>query len=246
MKLTFKKTKFTILVSLIFLIFLVSCNHNSEINDPIMTIVPTSTFKVTTTNTKMPTPTFTPTTTRTPLPTSTIKPTATTIPGKFSAPLSLGESISLEAVPEEFRNSKTKNGVEEVKAELLDIKVGEEARILANQKLKSWANQELIPGQEYLAILVKVTVLWCRDNNEVVTIYPYWHFRLRYKDGGDDIDPVNLVEKFAEGYPPLEGEGWVFFLIKSGTKPYLYFQPNYLIYEKFDITNFGAYFKLMK
>ncbi len=47
-----------------------------------------------------------------------------------------------------------------------------------------------------------------------------------------------------EGYPPLAGEAWVFFLIRSGTQPVLYFHPNLIIHEQHGDRTGGAFFSL--
>lgn len=185
------------------------------------------------------TPTETPTKTPTPQPTATPTPP----PGSFLTPLHIGESVSLVAIPEEYRKQSS-DGLEEMQLTLLDVKTGEEANLLAQQTLDYFSYQQPIDGQEYLAVYIKLKIIWYTDKNDVQTVAPYWDLTLRYEEEGNDLWSVDEILHLAQGYPPIEGEGWVFFLIRTGSTPKLYFQPSLLITEQFGIRNSGVYYSL--
>lgn len=229
---------FEIITFLIIGLLLSSCNEFST------SIFYTSTPSLTTTptTTATPTNTITPTITATPKPTRTPRPTPTTVPGIFTNPLNVGDEIVLPFIPESFLNGN--NGLGEMSCKLLEVKSGKEANDLAQTELGWLTYVKPIEGQEYLAVRVKLNLIWYKDNNEVETIYPSWSLTLRYKDQGDDIWSVDLIDKIAEGYPPLEGESWVFFLIRADTKPYLYFQPHLMISEQTGNRISGVYYHL--
>ncbi len=127
---------------------------------------------------------------------------------------------------------------------LIDVKIGDEAKLLAQQNL-DWINyEEPIDEQEYLAVYVRLKLLNSKENLEVETIYPFWDLTLRYSEGGDDIWSVYPAETLNQGYPPIEGEGWVFYLIREGQIPHLYFQPDLMVGEQLGVRLHGAYFNL--
>lgn len=225
---------------LLLIALLAGCSSN-----PIQSIFATSTptFTVTPTVTNTPTVTPTPTQTPTPLPTDTPIPTPTLVPGSFSSPLGIGDVVTLVEIPEEYLKAGAENP-EELQFTLLDAKRGLEAQQLAQQYLGWLTYAEPIEGQEYLAVSVHLKVLRYGDNNEVKSIYPYWSLTLRYTEEGSDTWSVDPVQKFTEGYPPIEGEGWVFYLIKKDSKPFLYFQPELMIAEQAGVREHGAYFQL--
>jgi hypothetical protein len=92
-------------------------------------------------------------------------------------------------------------------------------------------------------VRVFLKFLWYEDPNSQ-SLIPYWHVTLRYSDGGNDIWSVDPVDSVAEGYPPIEGTGWVFFLMKKDSTPYLYFQPQLIVMEQNGIRTSGVYFRL--
>ena len=187
-----------------------------------------------------------PTATVIPSPTPTNTPTMTPTPivGVFSNPYPIGVEVTLPDIPEKYSKKGVKN-LGEMSCKLLEVKTGEDAKQLA-KKNKNWYSSftEPIQGQEYLAVRVHLKRLWYEDNTAVDTIYPYFSLTLRYGENGDDTWSTDPTTKVAEGYPPIEGEGWTFFLIKSGTKPLLYFQPNLISSERIGIRTEGAYFTL--
>jgi len=205
-------------------------NTQTSTNTPTNTTIPTYTIS----------PTKKPTNTR--IPTSTKKPTSTPIPGGFNSPLKMGDTISLVMIPEDYRKNPNV-GSGNISLALLDLATGEEANNLAKNHF-DWTYDEPSDDQEILAVYVKFQLTDENNPNEDTVIYPYWHLTLRYENGGRDIWSENYVERFDEGYPPLEGEGWIFYRIRKNSNPFLYFQPNLVILEGLGVTNVGAYFKL--
>ena len=221
---------------------LVSCKpiFNNE-EKSTATQVETSTQTISPTFTKTITPTITVTITK--LPTSTHTPTPTLVPGSFYSPYRIGNTVVLDVLPTEYRKDKDRS-YREYEVTPLEIKLGEEARVLAKSEL-GWPDyQEPIEGQEYLAIYVKYLVTSEQDEFAVMSIYPCWDFFLRYEDGGSEIECVDIIQKFGESYPPVEEEGWIFFHIKKGSKPFLYFQPQVYLIDAYLSTNIGVYFQL--
>lgn len=204
----------------------------------------THTSTITPTNTTTPTYTISPTKkpTNTRVPTSTKKPTSTPIPGGFNFPLKMGDTISLVMIPEDYRkNPNVGSGI--MNLTLTDLAIGEEANTLAKSHL-GWSYKQPIEDQEYLAIYVKIKFTDEKNSNETTTLYSYFSLTLRYDNNGSDIWSEDFVKKLGEGYPPIEGEGWVFYLIRKGSKPMLYFQPNLISLETIGVRNVGVYFKL--
>jgi len=216
------------------------------------TTTQTSTFAPTANSTSTNTPTLTispiPTITNTPLPTNTLGPTdtpwptATPIYGTFDSPLVKENSISLPVVPLAFRKDPNLSDGE-IEFTLLGIKTGDEAQAQAKQTLNWYTFQTPIVGQEYIAIQGHLKFSKQNDNT-VETIYPYWSLTLRYQDGGDDTWSINPVDITAQGYQPIEGTFWIFFLVKKDSQPLLYFQPNLMIMEQHGIRISGAYFDI--
>src|SRR6266508_2574792 len=159
-------------------------------------------------------PTNTPKATNTPGPTNTAQPSPTPIVGTFRFPLHIGDSIKLPGIPDEYRKDPSNNGGE-VEFQLLEAKRGQDAKAEAQRRLNQFAYQDPISGQEYVAIRGFLRMLSYIDTNQVASLYPYWHLTLRYEDGGSDIWSVDPVYSIAEGYAPLEGEFWIFFLIRE-------------------------------
>lgn len=135
---------------------------------------------------------------------------------------------------------------EDIQFTLLEILIGEDANQKAKESLDWLTYETPIEGQEYLAIRGTIKVIKSGDNNEVIPIYPYWSLTLRYSEDGQDTYSIDAFEIFNEGYPPVEGSGWVFFLIREGSTPYLYFQPDLVIVEQAGIRSHGAYFTLLE
>lgn len=233
------KLSFLVILLPILSLFLVSCNSTAV--KILNRDTPTSPATSTLAPTKKPTKTPKPTATYTPEPTTTSTPQ----PGSFINPLRIGDSISLETVPEEVRVPEV-DYYDKWDMTLLDVKVGEEANLLAKEHFGWIYYDEPIEGQEYLAVYVRQKILYSFDNNEVETIYAYWNLTLRYEDGGRDIWSVDVLQKLAEGYPPIEGEGWVFFLIRTGSEPKLYFQPRLMISEQLGYRTLGVYYQLFE
>gem|GEM_PF-6611418 len=129
-------------------------------------------------------------------------------------------------------------------ATLLDVQRGDAAKQLAQQYMSWFQYVEPIEGQEYLAIYIRMELLETQNPNEVQIIYPAWHLTLRYSPEDHDIWAYNIYNILAEGYVPISGEEWVFYLIRKNTKPSLYFQPFLQIDERFGFRTQGAFFKL--
>jgi hypothetical protein len=222
----------------------------SFINTATHTPTNTSTYRSTPTLTNTPTLTLTPTQTHTPTPTPsptktyTPRPTATLETGTFKNPAGIGDTLTYSDAPAEFyRMSLT----------LLDLVRGKDASVLVRTEGdcgyfgagSQYSPCYLLEKQEL--IVVKVRIDWFGgDKNKENTLYPYWSLTLRYENGGSDIwsmDPVLIWDK---GYIPLKGEGWVFFKIREGSQPRLYFQPMLMVGEGFGFRTQGGYFMLEK
>lgn len=126
---------------------------------------------------------------------------------------------------------------------VLEVMRGEQANQLAQSALDWYDYDVPIEGQEYIAI--KIRFLAEPTNvNQVESVYAYWSYTLRYEADGTDIYLVDSLQMLAEGYPPLTGEDWIFFLIRKDSKPFLYFQPLLVLSETVGIRSYGAYFDL--
>lgn len=196
------------------------------------------------TPTSTPTSTLTATTTSTPTarPTRTLTSTPTLVPGSIEAPLQVGDSVVLGVRPKALRREGA-NEIGEYEFTLLQVVSGPEAAAEAKKRL-GWSYKEPIDNQEYIAIRGRLKVLWYEDNNKVENIIPYTDLTLRYSGGGDDTWGTD-IGGVAEGYPPIEAEFWQFYLIKSSTKPLLYFQPLLIAYEQMGFRTEGVYFQLL-
>lgn len=217
---------------------------NPTSDAPIEIISPTPYPSKTPTPTTTPRPTNTPGPTNTPEPTQTPLPTPTPIYGSYDVPLKIGDSFAMEMIPEAYRKPG-KSGYEELMFTLLEVKTGDEAKTQAKKTIK-WPNyKDPIPGQEYVAVKGHMKLLWLEDNNTVTYINPGWSLTLRYNDQSDDIWAENISDRAGpEGYPPIEGDFWLFFLIKQDTRPRLYFQTELLVSEEHGYRNIGVYFDL--
>jgi hypothetical protein len=214
---------------------------------------PTATLEPVIIITDTPLPTATQTLTPTIEITSTPKPTMTSFPtftpiiikGSVEHPYSINDYAELPIIPEEFQLRGMTNWGE-IGYTLLDVKYGDDAYKLAKRNLDSLGFKEPIDNQEYLAVFGELNFLRYENNTEVKSLYPYWNLTLRYENEGPDIWSENYFEKYAEGYPPIQGSGWVFFLIKKDTKPFLYFQPLLMVEEQYGMRSSGAYYQLLE
>jgi len=102
--------------------------------------------------------------------------------------------------------------------------------------------EELISEQEYIAIRVHLQVE-SADPNQVFSLYPAFSLTLRFDDAGGDIWTENLVS-LMEGYPPLGGQFWMYYIVRIGSTPKLYFQPQLMVEEQIGIRTTGAYLNL--
>jgi hypothetical protein len=162
---------------------------------------PTATLTASPTTTSTPPPTQTATLDYSPTPKPTRRPTSTPAPGTFANPAPIGRSITKSDEPgNRYRMVAT----------LLEVYQGDEADALAKQELDWLSYQNPIEGQEYVAVRVNLVVVR-GPTTEVVSLYSYWHFTLRYSETGNDIWSVDFTNMIQEGYPPLGGETWVFF-----------------------------------
>ncbi len=183
-----------------------------------------------------PTITSTPTVTKTPTPKPSITPTPTPLPGSFSNPARIGDEINVQI--------EAPGGILEMNALLLEHSRGVQALNLARSNLDWLTFKEPIEGQEYIAIRIKLELPNYLDPDAVVTIDPYWHLTLRREEDSSDIWSVDAGAEWAEGYPPIEGTGWVFFLVRKETEYSLYFHPFLMITEQIGIRTGGAFFYL--
>ena len=222
---------------------LVACGPSEEEMNATMVAemtenAPTSTFTPLPTSTSLPTdtPTITPTQTITPTKTltQTSTSTPTPAPGSFANPAPIGmEMRRLDGTINKW----------EMTAELLDVKRGEDGNELAKEEL-GWIYYEApLEGQEYLCVKVRIEFLKTAEENEVEAIYPFWNFTLRYSETGSDIWG-QTTDLWAEGYVPIEAEGWILFLVKEGTEPLLYFHPQLMVTETRGVRTGGAFFSL--
>lgn len=213
------------------------------IEEPISTIlVITLPPTFTPTPTSPPTTTWTPTNTLLPTDTSTPFPTVTREIGTFRNPVPIGTTITRQSDP---------SGAAIMSATLLEVQRGEAAKELAYSKLDcgyggasaEYSVCHLLSDQEFIATRVRLE--WIDgDKNEVESIYPYWSLTLRYDDAGSDVWSQNDLDLWAEGYVPLSGEDWVFFKVRIGSNPVLYFHPLLIVTETIGIRTHGAYFSL--
>ena len=178
-------------------------------------------------------PTATPRPTYTPRPTSTPYPSPT--PGAFSNPAPIGSTITLW----DYSHALSKYSLT-----LIDVQRDEAAKQLAQQFLSWYYYDEPIEGQEYIAIYVRMDYLETTRPNEVDNINPQLHLTLRYSlTDTTTVFSQDFVQHLAEGYVPLSGEGWVFYLVRKDTQPFLYFMPWNAMEETY---NQGAFFNLSK
>jgi hypothetical protein len=189
--------------------------------------------------------TETPQATRTPKPTNTPRPTQTPIIGSFAHPLHVGDSIILPIIPIEYRKDENYNGGE-IEFKLLEARSGDQAISEAKLQLDQFSYKEPISGQEYIAIKGFLKIHSYADNNQVKVLYPYWNLTLRSSDGGTDIWSVDPIYSVAEGYPPIEGEFWIFFLVREDSDQYLYFQPELIAMEQSGVRTSGVYFEFFE
>jgi len=192
----------------------------------------------TSTNTPIPTNTQSPTLTPTPAKTPTPRPTNTPVYGTFRNPAPIG--ITMERRSDEGVKIEAR---ETIALTLLDVLRGDEANQLAKSEVGRFTYQPPIEGQEYIATKLFFDVVDANPN-KIFTIRPFWSLTLRYEEGGSDITSVESLKILGEGYPPISGEGWVFFLVRKDTQPLLYFQPNLIVFEQFGFRTSGAYFSL--
>jgi hypothetical protein len=202
---------------------------------------PTQTPTPVATQTRTPAPTKTPGPTRTPKPTKTIGPTATPrptrtpVPGTFRNPIAIGQSGTTRS---EFYEA-------DMTLTVLEVIRGKDAIRIA-QRLQSLLYTAPIEKQEYL--LVKVKIQWMKG--PLTTKITMMNsgvdgFALRYVDGGEDLYTA-WVDRLVKGYIPLEGEGWIQFLVREGSQPLLYVQPELAVYQELrKDTNTGLYFSLV-
>lgn len=189
----------------------------------------------------LPPPTKTSTVAATHTPTKPPTATPTPIKGSFENPLVVGETISVRPNPNKDPDYPDWF---EMECTLVEYAAGERALNIAIENGDYSSYSPLIEGQEYLAVYVKLKLIEVKDPNNLEILYPYWSLTLRYQEEGDDLWSEDYVKQFAQGYVPIEGEGWVFFRIKQGSKPFLYFSPFLIVTEQVNVRNTGVYFRL--
>ena len=131
-----------------------------------------------------------------------------------------------------------------MRATLLEVVRAEEADLLAQKEMSWYMYEPPKNGQEYIAVHVSLERVE-GDPNEFESLYGYWSFTIRYSETGPDTWTADIGGgPWAEGYIPVEGNGWLFFLIREGSEPLLYFHPNLIIVETFGIRTGGGFFSL--
>ncbi len=202
-------------------------------NAPTQTPTPTATLTPTPAPTKTPGPTRTPKPTKTIGPTATPRPTRTPVPGTFRNPIVIGQSGTQKS---SFYNA-------DLTITVLEVKRGKEALPIA-RRLQSYFYTAPLEKQEYL--LAKIKVQWLTGSQtKKITTFSYGEFVLRYENDGDSLQVAEL-DQLAEGYVPLEADGWLQFLVREGSQPLLYVQPELTAAETLGLnTNTGLYYLLV-
>jgi hypothetical protein len=204
-------------------------------------------FQKTQTYYKALTPTATRTPTATPRPTNTPWPTPTPIKGTWNNPYRVGDTATvnvndyIDFVPGTPATIRT--------FQLLQVVRGEDARLLAKEKTNwFYSFTEPIEGQEYIAVKGKMAYLQDIDQNSVYEIDAFWSLTLRYQLNGFDTWDANSYtsDPWDKGYLPIEGEGWIFYLIQKGSIPVLFFEPDLMIFEQHGERSAGVYFQLFE
>lgn len=130
---------------------------------------------------------------------------------------------------------------QEMNATVLEVVRGSAAYALAETEL--YSADEPIASQEYLAIRIRYAVTEA-DPYIPFNTFISLHFSLRYEESGTNVIPEVTQTDYIEGYPPLERQYWLIFLIRANSSPVLYFQPQLLAEEVFGYRNTGAYFAI--
>jgi len=178
----------------------------------------------------------TPLSTPTPFP-PTQTPTASPTPeiGTFKNPAGINQTIIRhEGITMIWKMSMT----------LLEVQKGENAKIVAMNNIPFFSYSNQVEGQEYIAIRVRLDLLEKKDGEfDIESLSSYGDITLRYEEEGEDIWPFDL-DLWVEGYVPLSAEGWVFFAIKEGSQPLIYFHPRLMTTERLGMRTGGAFFSL--
>ncbi len=133
--------------------------------------------------------------------------------------------------------------INEMKATLLDAMRGDQAWQLAQTELSCRAYCGPQADEELMA--VKVRLEWTKGNPGVTqTLFPYKSLAVRYEETSEDIWCLEYQDQWAEGEIPISGEGWVFFKIRKGSQPVLYFSPLLVVYGPQGYELGGGYFLL--
>ena len=166
---------------------------------------------------------------------SSTKPTSVLTPtpafGTFASPAPIGVTVTRsDELANEYQMSVT----------VLEVYRGAEAdRLFKSQS--TWYKAP-IAGQEYVAVRVRLE-MFNGSPNKVFKIIPYTDLTIRYEPSGADIWLTN-IDIGNEGYLPLREDFWIFYLIREGSEPLLYFQPKLAAYEQLGHRTSGAFLAL--
>lgn len=224
----FRRMSYLVSIAMVAGTLLVSCQSVMTVFvEPTATPTPTPepTYTPIPTSTPLPTSTSTPTATRTPSPTRTPQPTATLAPGAFRNPVQVGETVDVWT---HYRDGHYEATVLEV----------------ARNTAASNCFYDLAPGEECMGVRLRLSSVLRKRDQRQETLYPYFHFTLRYQKDGRDIWSDSVIANFGSGYAPVSGEGWIYYRLQAGSHPYLYFQPNLIVEETFGWRSSGAYMSL--
>jgi hypothetical protein len=124
---------------------------------------------------------------------------------------------------------------------VLEVKRGKDA--LATARRLQYFFTAPVEKQEYLLVKIKIQWLTGSSTKKIIT-FTYGDFALRYDNNGESLLP-SQIDRLAEGYVPLEKEGWLQFLIREGSQPVLYVQPELVVAQKLGLdTDTGLYYSL--
>ena len=206
---------------------------------PTHTATPAATLTHTPPPTSTPRPTWTPQPTKTtgpsptPRPSATPQPTRTPVPGTFQNPIPLGTSATMP-------NSRYPA---DMTVTVLEVRRGKEGAAVA-RRLEPYLYRAPVDKQEYLAVKLKLQWLTGNPNKKIYTV-SIGDFALRYEDDDSVLWPEGL-NKIIDGYVPVENEAWLAYLIREGSQPVLYAQPDLDLSRSYGIkSNPGLYFSLV-
>ncbi len=130
----------------------------------------------------------------------------------------------------------------EIALTVLKVSRGKDAEQLAKTTLDADTFSPPPAGTEYLAVNVAFDVKR-GPNSDSIPLYPNWHVTLRDRDAGEDNVCLNWRKRVTLADAPYHAETWLFFVVREGSQPLLYFQP-YRMFSSQEYRNSGAYLGL--